>query len=228
MDRLVLLISAVIVLMSHYVYSQSEPIHGLNANDSGSRTVVVPEVSDNHVVIDGSFSKGEWDDALRFPVTESFVICLKANSGFLYIGLKSAKPVGVLVSELWITSNDRDVCHLHSSMTLAEGVMSFPMEEYKPSFEVDYSDGWEASHMKYNRGRHENWIASGHPKGVENYDVIFDKLDGVEYKISQSKFPAAQVKMRIVLREPERVSVYPKDTDLKSAQNWVELILPHS
>jgi hypothetical protein len=228
MAKLTFLVSSIIVLTSHYVFAQSEAMNGPGPCDAGSRTVVVPEVHDNHVVIDGLFSKGEWDDAVRFPISEHFDICLKSNSGDLFIGLKSAKPVGVVVSELWITSNDKDICHLHSSMTLAEGKMCFPIEEYKPSFVVDYSDGWEASCMKYNRAKHEGWIASGQPKGIENYDVIFDKLDGVEYKISQSKFSGSRVKLRIVLREPEQSSAYPKDADLKSAQNWVKLLLPHS
>ena len=228
MDKLILLITSIIVLTSHYVFAQSESVNGLGSYDAGSKIITVPEVYDNHVVIDGLFSKGEWDDALRFSITDNFDICLKANSGNLYIGLKSTKPIGVLVSELWITSNDKDIFHLYTSMALAEGKMCFPTEEYKPSFVVNYSDGWEASCMKYNRAKHEVWIASGQPKGIENYDVIFDKLDGVEYKISQSKFSGSRVKMRIVLREPEESSAYPKDADLKSARNWVELILPHS
>jgi hypothetical protein len=68
----------------------------------------MPEAKPKQVVTDGIFSIGEWDDALSYSIADKYNIYLKADSEILYIGLKSAKPIGECVCEIRITSNEKE------------------------------------------------------------------------------------------------------------------------
>lgn len=140
---------------------------------TSAKTLIVPEGKGNPVSIDGIFSKGEWDDALKVSISESYDIYLKVGSGNLFIGLKAAKPIGMLLSEIYITSNDREFYNLHSSMALGEGLIPFPSDKSQVKFSVNNNKNWEANCCQENEDKYEKWVAGGQPR--EKYDEILKK-----------------------------------------------------
>ena len=78
----------------------------------------------------------------------------------------------------------------------------------------------------------EEWIAAGSP--LEKYDDVYNKRDGIEFKIIRSKIAANILKLTIGWVRVEvtgqdidkRTYNFPDNTSLQNADNWVELILP--
>jgi len=186
--------------------------------------VVVPR--GNPIVIDGIFSKGEWDDALKLPISENYHIYLKVYSDTLAIGLKSAKPIGMLLTEIYITSNEKEFYNLHSSAALGEGIIPFPSDLKSLKFSVNNNSHWEASCDVIDKVEEEKWIAAGKPNDREKYDKIFKRKDGKEYKIELNKFSGTRLKISVGLRDAYEAAHFPDNFDFKSWENWLELVLP--
>lgn len=191
-----------------------------------SNRIIVPE--GKQVVIDGIFSKDEWDDALRLSISENYDIYLKVNSGNLFIGLKSAKPIGMLLTEIYITSNEKEFYNLHSSAALGEGVIPFPSDLKSLKFSVNNNKNWEANCDAFDKVEEEKWYPGGKPNGPEKYDKTFKKKDGKEYKINLNKFSGTRLKMAVGLRGAKGAAHFPDNFDFKSWEGWTELILPFS
>jgi hypothetical protein len=197
--------------------------------DARSKIIVVPEGKGKQVVTDGMFSIGEWDDALSYSVADNYSIYLKADSDILYVGLKSAKPIGELVCEIRITSNGREIFLLHVSGALGEGISGFPATT---KFDLNNNKYWEANFLQADPEKKEAWIAAGKP--IEKYDDIYEKRDGIEFKIYRQKFTGASLKFTIgwIRVEVEgkkidkRIYNYPESASLENADKWVEFILP--
>jgi hypothetical protein len=211
----------------------------INSDEQGKNTsynalsysIAVPERKDTQVATDGIFSTGEWDDALHYSVAENYSIFLKADTEILYIGLKSARPIGELICEIRITSNEEDVFLLHVSGALGEGISGFPATT---KFDLNNNEYWEANFLKADSLKNEAWIAAGRP--IDKYDDIYDKRDGVEFKIARKKFTGNTLKLTIGWARVEvsgkkiekKVYNYPETASLKSPDNWVELVLPET
>jgi hypothetical protein len=197
--------------------------------DAYSKIIVVPEGKGEHVVTDGYFSVGEWEDALRYSVADNYDIYLKADSEFLYIGLKSAKPIGELVCESRITSDEKKAFLLHVSGALGEGISGFPATT---KFDLNNNQLWKANILKADSLKNEAWIAAGRP--IEKYDDVYNKRDGIEFKIHRKKIMANSLKFMIGWIRVEvqgkninkKVYNYPMSASLKNSDNWVKLILP--
>lgn len=224
----ILLVLLFISLCGFQSFTQ-EPQSGKEiAYNAQSKSIIVPEGKSHQIVIDGIFSTGEWDDALKFPISEQFEIYLIVDSGILFIGLKSAKPLGMAVSEIYITSNDNEFYNLHSSLALAEGVIPFGQS---PKFTVNYYQDWEANFCKYNKVNYEKWVAEGKPfDDLEKYNEIFEKTDGREYRINLNKFTGTRLKMIAGLTYTQGAAKknvrYPENASLENSDSWLELILP--
>jgi hypothetical protein len=194
-----------------------------------SKRIVVPEGKGKQVVTDGIFSNGEWGDALSYAVADSYDIYLKADSESLYIGLKSATPIGECVCEIRITSNEKEIFLLHVSGALGEGVSGFPATR---EFDLNNNTYWEANVLKADSLKQLEWFAAGQP--VNKYDDIYDKRDGIEFRIYRKKFTGHSLKFTMGWIQIEvegekidkKVYSYPETTSLRNADSWVELILP--
>jgi len=157
-----------------------------------SKLIVVPEGKGKQVVTDGMFSSGEWDDALSYPIADNYNIYFKADSEILYVGLKSTKPIGELVCEIRITSNEKEVFLLHVSGALGEGISGFPATT---RFDLNNNKNWEANFLKADSLKEEAWIAAGRP--LEKYDDVYNKRDGAELRIYRKKFISNSLKFTI-------------------------------
>jgi hypothetical protein len=199
------------------------------AGSTPAGCIEVPAGQGELVVTDGHFSPGEWDDALRFDVADNYDLYLMADAEALYVGLKSAKPLGELVCESRFTTNDEDVFLLHVSGALGEAVSGFPATT---KFELNNNTHWEANFLQADPEKEAAWIAAGRP--LETYDDVYDKRDGIEFKIRRRKFTGSTLKFTIGWVRVEvaggkidkRIYSFPVDATLQNSGNWSELVLP--
>jgi SnoaL-like domain len=192
-------------------------------------SLVVPEGNGKPVLLDGLFAPGEWDDALRVPIHERVEILLKTNSGHLFLGLKFKDGLGV-ITDLWMTADDKTVFQMHSSGQLGEGVLTLPVPEAKPKTitetTIGYTKDWDANEIRSDSKKKAEWQAAGRP--AEGYRKVLFPSDGKEYQIVLSKFSSRRLKMRFLAGDPKGLIIYPENSDLKSAEGWLELVLPEN
>lgn len=91
---------------------------------------------------------------------------------------------------------------------------------------------WEANYLKADSLKNAEWIAAGRP--MEQYDDVYNKRDGIEFKIRRSKIAANRLKLTIGWVRVEvtgqdidkRTYNFPVNASFQNADNWAELILP--
>jgi len=196
--------------------------------NTNSKNILVPECKEK-IEINGQFKKGEWDDAHCISAADNYNIYIKADNDALYIGLKSPRPIGEFVNEIRITANDSIVFLLHTSGALGEGVSGFPSTT---KFDLNNNKYWEANFSMADSLKNEAWIAEGSP--IENYDDVYNKRDGTEYKISKHKFSSNKIKLtigwvRVEIKDGKpdiRSYNYPENINWQNSEGWLELSLP--
>ncbi|UCC45505.1 MAG: hypothetical protein JSU65_06190 [Candidatus Zixiibacteriota bacterium] len=197
------------------------------AYNAESKSIVVPYGEGQQIVIDGMISEGEWEDALTFPISEAYDVCLKADSQMLYVAVKSPTLVVIGVCEIRMTENEKDVYLLHVSGRLGEGLSGFPAGT---RFEMGNIKHWDANLSKEDETKIDAWVAAGRP--IEKYGDVVEKVESKEFKISRKMFSGNRLKLTIGLIEiaadGKKTYNYPENAGLENADNWVELILPPS
>ncbi len=216
--------SLVLVLMVLAAVSSARAEIGAQSLSSADapKRLTVPEGNGKPVLLDGIFAPGEWDDALKVPIHDRIDLFLKKNSGHLFLGLKYEDALGVIV-DLWLTSDDKTVYQMHSSGQLGEGVLSLPVADEWPETLIGYTQDWDANEIKSDSKKKAEWQAAGRP--AEGYREVLFPSDGKEFQIVLSKFSGRRLKMRLRSGDSKGLVVYPEKTDLKSTDNWLELVL---
>jgi hypothetical protein len=221
----VFLVLSLILLISLNLQAQPSPQEEVKAYDARSKSIVVPRGKGDQLVIDGKFTNGEWDDALSFPVSENWRVCLKVDSQALYIGLKAAEPVAIGVSEIRFTENGKDFYLLHVSARLGEGVSTVPGNT---RFEMGDIKNWESNLSIEDRSKEDAWVAAGRPH--DKYWEVIGKADGKEFKIGRKMFTGNRLKLTLgwmeLAAKGKKSYDYPEDVSFENVDNWVELILP--
>jgi len=211
-------------ILAGMTFAGAGPRHALSTSSIPALgSIVVPEGNGKPVLLDGLFAPEEWDDALKVPVHERVDLFLKTNSGHLFLGLKYKDALGVIV-DLWMTSDDKTVYQMHSSGQLGEGVLSLPVADDKTEPIMGYTKDWDANEIKSDSKKKAEWQAAGRPK--EGYRQTLFPSDGKEFQIALSKFSGHRLKMRFLSGDPKGLVIFPEKTDLKSTDNWLELIMP--
>lgn len=215
------------LIIAGTVFAQASPQAEPSASSiPSSESITVPEGNGKPVLLDGLFAPGEWDDALKVPIHDRINLFLKVNSGHLFLGLKYEEAIGV-ITDIWMTSDDKTVYQMHSSGQLGEGVLSLPVADDKTeTIIIGYTKDWDANEIKSDNKKKAEWQAAGRPK--EGYRQTLFPSDGKEYQIVLSKFSGRRLKMRLMSGDPKGLFIYPKKTDLKSTDNWLELVLPQT
>jgi len=186
-------------------------------------SIAVPVGNGKPVLLDGLFAPGEWDDALSVAIHDRIKLLLKVNSGHLFLGLKYEDASGV-ITDLWLTSDDKTVYQMHSSGQLGEGVLSLPFADKTSEILIGYTKDWDANEIKSDSKKKAEWQAAGRPK--EGYRQTLFPSNGKEYQIVLSKFGGRRLKMRLMSGDPKGLVIFPDKTDLKSTDDWLELVLP--
>ena len=215
---------AIVCVLAGAAFTRADHQSAPPANSASAlKSVVVPEGTGRPVLLDGLFSPGEWDDALKVPIHARVDLFLKVNSGHLFLGLKFDDAAGI-ITDLWMTSDDRTVYQMHSSGQLGEGVLYLPAADEIPGTLIGYTKDWDANEIKSDSKKKAEWQAAGRP--VDGYRKVLFPSDGKEYQIVLSKFVSNRLKMRFLAGHPKELIIYPDKTDLKSTENWLELVLP--
>jgi len=178
-----------------------------------SKSIIVPEVKEKKIVIDGIFSPMEWKGAVVFPLSEKIEIYMLIYADDLYIGLKSMKPVDEAVAELYFKIDDEEFFNLHASGQPGEGINAFSEDFKGTKFIVGNNIDWEANPKTKNK----------------------EKCDGKEYRINLKKLNTKIAKMaggmitvNIIDNKPEKAAAnIPEKYSFKNSDLWVELILPN-
>jgi len=184
------------------------------ADNTQPPRIVVPVARASRVVIDGTFSPGEWDGAFRQPLGDNFEVYLLADSENLYVGFKFLKDVEAsFLSEVYVATSDRQFVNLHSSGALGEGVNDFPLQGGRTRFSVVTPPGGN---------RATGWESNATPRET--------RVQGKEFKINRAKLPGATVRlaavMMVVNSAMRETGNFPKDHGFSSADGWAELVLP--
>ena len=224
MDRLFLCFLITWILVGGLFAKVGPQVEPSPSSVPAQRGVAVPEGNGKPVLLDGLFAPGEWDDALKVSINNRIALLLKVNSGQLFLGLKYDEAVGV-VTDIWMTSDDKTVYQMHSSGQLGERELSLPLaDDNTESLIMGYTKDWDANEIKSDSKKKAEWQAAGRPK--EGYRQTLFPSDGKEFQIVLSKFSGRRLKMRLMSGDSKGLVIYPKKTDLKSTENWLELVVP--
>ncbi len=192
--------SAVLTAILAISLGAAPPIR--TAYDAQSGTVVVPRVDAQAVKLDGTFSPGEWDGAVRFRISADLDLYLAADDVSLRVGLKYAAPAEFRMADLFFSTNPKEFQYVHASAALGEARMAFPSGRPSRALELRHVD-WDANFLD------------------ESAAPV--KVEGNEFRILRKVLAGDRLRFAIQLKD--RV-FYPAAANLRSADGWVELVLP--
>lgn len=125
----------------------------------------------NGPVIDGRFSEGEWDGALKTDLVNGGELMLMHDGGYLYMGIRS-REMGF--GSICTLDEDR-VSILHSSAGLGTAIFEWNGEDWRRIQQFAYCC-WEATSSRLNEFlQEEAWVASLGTMGIP---------DEMEYQIA--------------------------------------------
>lgn len=217
----------IIFLPAGAAISAEGEVHSLSASQE---SIKVPEGNGKPVLLDGTFSPGEWEDAKKIKIHQNVSLYLKKYRGHVFIGVK-IDPYKTSVVDLFISPDEKNIHHLHTSAQICERVInenSGPWDN--PSFIYGYSVDWYANEIRWDNGKIQKLMKQGKSKN-EAQELSYFKYDGYEFQIKRSKFPSDYWLLRIevpMIPEWDRPIVYPSGTVMKSTKGWIGLELGSS
>ncbi len=198
----------------------------LAAGHAGPAPIAVPQGNGAPVITDGTFSPGEWDDALRIPLTEGgeVTLNLKEYRGVVFVGVRG--PVGPFLgaSELCLAAPGGPLQKLHISYGLYEVVL--PASGPEPRARVGYTNGWYAN--EFRQDDHERARLEKEGKDFrEIMQATVYPIDGVEFAIRRSKIPGNTWLMRVsvsamIAGKPVMIT-HPAGAAERATDGWLEL-----
>src|SRR4028119_876642 len=153
---------------------------------SAQQTVKVPEGHGNPVLIDGIFSRDEWQDAATVKVNDSVTRYFKQFRGHVFIGVKTATSYPAYV-DMFLLIGSNELYNLHASMQIGERTLT--------------GNAWTDGEAPWRWGNHVGCIAN-----ETKYDSIKDRslpdkekvfpYEGKEFQLLRSRFTGKQWRMR--------------------------------
>jgi hypothetical protein len=190
-------------------------------------SVRVPEGNGKPILVDGLFSPGEWDDALKIEIRPNLQLLLKKSGGFVFIGFKYT-PFTLPVIDLFISPDAKAIRHLHVSAQLGERLLNdTPGADDDPEFDWGDTSGWYANEIRWSERKIQAMMKEGKTRDQGQVASVY-AYDGFELQIRESKFAAGEWLVRFESPMPPDWSkpvVYPAGTDSASTRGWLKLIL---
>ena len=191
-----------------------------------TETVKVPQGKGDPVLIDGSFSPGEWDDAWQKDLGSGVRLYLKRTGGHIFIGVRYS-PFKGSVADLFISPDGQAIFHLHASAQIGERRIRQGSPDWEqPEFIWGDTSDWYANEIRWNQKRMDQLIKEGHRR--DEAQAMSDyRYDGFEFQIKASKFPSNSWLLRIETSIPPAWDrfVFPAGTTMTKADGWLRLIL---
>lgn len=187
----------------------------LSQNASGQQSVKVPEGNSNPVLIDGIFSKAEWQDAASVKVNDSITLYLKQFRGHVFLGIKmdTAYPAYV---DLFLLTGSNQLYDLHASMQIGERLLNGnAWTDREPAWRWGNHVGWIANEAKYD---------STKDRSLPDKEKMFP-YEGKEFQLLRSRFAGKQWRLRIEVRGSSDEIVFPVDSERMSTARWLTLQL---
>jgi len=200
-------------------------VPGSSANETES--IRVPEGDGRPVMLDGLFSPGEWEDAVKIDIQKNMSLYLKKYGGHVFLGIKIT-PYRTSVVDMFISPDGKSIHHLHASAQIGERIVnenSGPWDN--PSFIYGYSVDWYANEIRWDNGKMQELMKQGKSQN-EAQEMSFFPYDGFEFQVKQSKFPSDQWLFRLevpIAPDFDKPIIYPIGTAMKSTKNWIRLEL---
>jgi hypothetical protein len=194
---------------------------------AGAEPVTVPRGDGAPVITDGTFSPGEWDDALRLVVNEGVTLYLKAHRGVVFVGVRGQQANGIGPTELSLAGTDGVIRRLHTSFGLFEVVV--PASGTVPKARLGFTSDWYANELR----RDEEEFARLQKEGRDPISIMQATTypsDGIEFAIRRSKIPGQVWRLRLWASAfsggKPGMMTYPPDAAERVTAGWLELRLP--
>ncbi len=195
----------------------------LSAQDN--QIVRVPEGNGKPILIDGLFSPGEWNDALKIEIRPNIHLFLKKSAGFVFLGVRYT-PFTLSVVDLFISPDGKSTHHLHVSAQLGERLLNAtPSLDDDPGFDWGDTTGWYANEIRWSANKAQALVKEGKNQGEAQQASLY-KFDGFEFQIRQSKFESDEWLVRLETPAPpdwEKPAVFPAGADMASFRGWLKL-----
>lgn len=192
--------------------------------DPTPRPIPVPNGQGVPVLTDGLFTPGEWDDALRLPLSDHAELCLKQFRDVVFIGVRGVGKTSLGPTDLFLATPGNPLQQLHVSRQLFEAELSPAGEPLKVRFGL--TTGWTANEIRYDEKEEARLMKAGkNPMEVIQGSVY--PLDGVEFAIRRSKLKGATWLLRVQTSyfadgRPGGC-VVPAGTTQHTTKGWLEL-----
>ena len=190
-----------------------------------SESIRVPEGNGRPVLLDGLFSPGELDDALKIDIQQNVSLYLKKYSGHVFIGIK-VTPYKTFVVDMFISPDGKSIHHLHASAQIGERVVNENSSRTdNPSFIWGYSVDWYANEIRWDNKKMQELMKQGKSRN-EAQEMSYFKYEGFEFQIRQSKFASNQWLFRLdvpMAPDFDKPVIYPSGTEMKSTKGWIRL-----
>lgn len=184
-------------------------------NANAQQIIKVPEGNGNPILIDGIFTKEEWQDAAAVKVNDSVTVYLKQFRGHVFIGLKTLTPYPAYV-DMFLLTGGNELYNLHASMQIGERLL--------------IGNAWTDSEPVWRWGNHIGWIAneakydSTKDRSLPDKEKVFP-YEGKEFHLLRSRFTGRQWRLRIEVRGSFQDIVYPSDSQRMQTARWAILQL---
>jgi hypothetical protein len=182
----------------------------------------VPETDGPPVLLDGTFSPGEWADAVSIDAGVVGLF-LKQEKGHVLLGVRCRGLTSPVV-DLYVEPLGGEIHQLHASAQLGERTVPSDGSE-PPPFTWGRSPFWYANEVRWDEGRRRQLINEGMEAGEAQMETLFP-YDGFEFQIRRDKFGAAQWRVRLeVWSAGGNTLVFPAGTRPGDATGWLVLDL---
>lgn len=183
----------------------------------------VPTGNSTPVLIDGTFSPGEWKDAAAIRVTQVITLYVKQYKGHVFIGVH-CPDFKVKVCDLFINAGSSDIWKFHVSAQLFESLL---LKDGSPSDRrFGKTKHWYANEVRWDQKALEKIVKSGKKTRDQAFPEVVYPYDGFEFQIKHEKFNKSRWLIRVAVLNTVDGQEYffPRDTKKNNTTGWLELI----
>lgn len=189
--------------------------------------ILLQDAGDIPILLDGLFSPGEWDDALRLRIDPKANLLIKTKKGHLFIGIKCT-DLKIPVADIYLATENRPIYQLHASAQLGERVLSEEHgSENDPPFHWGDTRDWYANEVRWNNSTLTSIMETEGISREEAFSRAVYPYEGFEFQIKQSKFQTNELWIRIEVSYEDSYDnpiVIPVNTERKIIDNWIKLV----
>ena len=201
----------------------AKSMKGMDPTISSQSKLVVPAGNGTPVLIDGTFSPGEWEDAAALKVSEEITLYVKQYRGHVFIGVHCPE-FKVKVCDLFINAGGSDIWKFHVSAQLVEMLL------LKDGSPADRRPGktklWYANEVRWDEKALNEIVKAGKKTRDQAFPEVVYPYDGFEFQIKLEKFNKNRwlIRVAVLYTVDGKEYFFPRDTKKNNTAGWLELI----